>query len=183
MEENALKHVKIARTLTATNVSKNVKPVKKKTVVAVKENVIKSNARNCSAKALSFHVFNAESSIAETVLLTAKSAKRRSVWIARSIAKNARSPMTRHVVILRHVPNARSSNAKPAEMDANLSVFLSLTNDSSLLWLQFSFGCQAMRILQEERLQLLLQLLQLLRYCSHGEALYEDIWNKQCTRK
>ena len=144
MEENALKHVKIVRTLTATNVSKNVKPAKRTTAVAAKQNAAKSNARNCSAKALSFHVFHAESFIAEAVLLTADSAQRRFVWTARLIAKNARSPITKHVVVLRHVPNARSSNAKPAEMDANLSVFLSLTNDSSLLWLQFSFGCQAM---------------------------------------
>jgi len=60
------------------------------------------------------------------------------------IAENARSHMTKNVVILRHVPNAGSLNARPAEMDANLPVLLSLTNDSSVLWLQFSFGCQAM---------------------------------------
>jgi hypothetical protein len=79
MEENALLHVQSARVLAATNVSKNVKPAKRTTVAAVKKNAKKTNARNYTARSLTFYVLCACSLIAQVVVLTVIPAKRSSV--------------------------------------------------------------------------------------------------------
>ena len=79
MEGNALKHAKIVRSLTATNVSKNVRPAKRTIVVAAKKNVIKTNARNYIARTLKLYALNAKGLFAKVVELTVKHAKRSSV--------------------------------------------------------------------------------------------------------